>query len=71
MTLSDFISNSHAEKDADGYWIVFQDGEKRQGAYTVSQSCSEFEAKENFWHYLERIKELIELKRNGKQQRLS
>lgn len=55
-SLSDFISQSHAEKDGDT-WIVYCDGENRLGAINKCQGDTEYEAKEDAWRYYQKLLE--------------
>lgn len=57
-TLTDFINNSHAERNGNT-WIVYCDGENKVGAISSCKGDNEFEAKEDAWAYYQQLKQAL------------
>ena len=58
-TLSEFITKSSAEKQPDGTWTVYCDGENKKGRIAYCAGSSEFEAKEDAYTYFMELVEAI------------
>lgn len=52
---SQFISESTAEKQEDGKWIVYVDGENKMGKINDCIGTTEFEAKEDAWDFYQKL----------------
>lgn len=66
-SLSVFVESSLAERQNDGSWIVYTDGENRVGKVSNCSGENEFEAKEDAYSYLMEIKEAIQNNRKCQQ----
>lgn len=62
MTLSEFISQSHAEQIPmnKNYWNVYVDGDNKQGCIHDCYGETEFQAKESAFEFYNSLKEEIE-----------
>jgi len=52
---SQFISESIAEKQINGKWIVYVDGENKMGKINDCVGTTDFEAKEDAWIFYQEL----------------